>query len=122
MRLKLTRGNALKLKVSTRIPAQIIGGTGITVTRDNGSYTIDAELTEIADALGSTVLNRANHTGTQLAATISDLSEAVDDRVSALLVAGTNVSLSYDDTANTLTITSSAGGASINVFRYQNFI
>lgn len=32
------------------------------------------------------------------------LKEGIDDRVAALLVAGTNVSLSYDDVANTLTI------------------
>jgi hypothetical protein len=33
--------------------------------------------------------------------------ERVDDRVSSLLVAGTNVSLSYNDTANTLTVSAS---------------
>jgi hypothetical protein len=53
---------------------------------------------------------RANHTGTQLASTISDFSEAVDDRTSNLLVAGTNVTLAYDDLANTLTISSTGGG------------
>lgn len=39
---------------------------------------------------------------------ISDFNEAVDDRVSALLVAGTNVTLTYNDVANTLTISASA--------------
>lgn len=34
--------------------------------------------------------------------------ERVDDRVSSLLTAGTGISLSYDDNANTLTITGSA--------------
>jgi len=37
--------------------------------------------------------------------------ERVDDRVSGLLVAGTNITLTYDDGANTLTIDSSAGAA-----------
>lgn len=55
--------------------------------------------------------NRANHTGTQTASTISDFSEAVDDRVGALLVAGTNITLNYNDAANTLTINSSGGGS-----------
>lgn len=41
---------------------------------------------------------------------VSGLSEAIDDRVAALLVAGANVTLTYDDTANTLTIASSGGG------------
>ena len=34
----------------------------------------------------------------------SELNELVDDRVNALLVAGSNISLTYDDSANTLTI------------------
>ncbi len=126
MRLKLTRGHALKLRASTRIPAQIVGGTATTVTRANGVYTIDVDTTEVADLLSPTVLNRANHTGQQLASTISDLateilarskhtgtqtastisdfSEATDDRVAALLVAGTNISLSYNDGSGSLTI------------------
>ncbi len=54
---------------------------------------------------------RANHTGTQAASTISDFAEAVDDRVNALLVAGTNVTLTYDDTANTMTVASSGGSS-----------
>jgi len=56
------------------------------------------------------LLARANHTGTQAASTISDFSEAVDDRVSTMLVAGANVSLNYDDGAGTLTIASTGGG------------
>lgn len=56
--------------------------------------------------------DRANHTGSQLANTISDFSEAVDDRVAALLVAGTNITLTYNDGANTLTIDASSGGGS----------
>lgn len=56
--------------------------------------------------------NRTNHTGTQVASTISDFSEAVDDRVSALLVAGTNMTITYNDGANTLTLDASGGGGS----------
>lgn len=47
---------------------------------------------------------RANHTGTQPSTTISDFTEAVQDAVAALLGAGSNITLNYDDTANTLTI------------------
>jgi hypothetical protein len=54
---------------------------------------------------------------THVAANITDFSEAVDDRVGALLVAGSNITISYDDTANTLTITGAgAGGGSTNAF------
>jgi hypothetical protein len=38
------------------------------------------------------------------------LSETIDDRVAALLVAGSNVTLTYNDPANTLTIASTGGG------------
>lgn len=34
----------------------------------------------------------------------STLNESIDDRIAALLVAGSNVTITYDDTANTLTI------------------
>lgn len=61
-----------------------------------------------ANAVDATLLSRANHTGTQASTTISDFSEAVDDRVAALLVAGSNVTLAYSDAANTLTVASSA--------------
>lgn len=58
----------------------------------------------------ATLLARANHTGTQVAATIQDFSEAVDDRVAALLVAGSNITLNYNDGAGTLTISAAGGG------------
>lgn len=40
----------------------------------------------------------------------SAFNELVDDRVSSLLVAGTNITLTYNDPANTLTVAASGGG------------
>lgn len=54
---------------------------------------------------------RSNHTGTQTSTTISDFAEATDDRVAALLQAGTNITLTYNDVANTLTIAASGSVA-----------
>ncbi|MBK8772893.1 MAG: hypothetical protein IPM06_21020 [Rhizobiales bacterium] len=54
---------------------------------------------------------RENHTGNQLASTISDLGEAVDDRVATLLVAGNGIGLEYDDTAGTIEVSSSGGSS-----------
>ncbi len=68
-----------------------------------------------ANSSDATLLDRTNHTGTQTAATISNFSEAVDDRVAALVVAGTNVTVNYNDVANTLTISSLGGGGSTNL-------
>lgn len=53
---------------------------------------------------------RANHTGTQTSATISDFSEAAQDAVAAMLAEGTGVTLSYNDAGNTLTVTSTGTG------------
>lgn len=59
--------------------------------------------------------DRANHTGTQTASTISDFSEAVDDRIAALVVQGTNMTITYNDAANTLTFDAAGGGAGTNL-------
>ncbi len=68
-----------------------------------------------ANSPDATLLARASHTGVQTASTISDFAETVDDRVAALLVAGTNVTLSYNDAGNALTIAAAGGGGSTNL-------
>lgn len=45
-----------------------------------------------------------------VASDISNFDEAVDDRAAALFVAGANITLTYNDGANTLTIASTGGG------------
>lgn len=54
-------------------------------------------------------LQRSNHLGTQPASTISDFNEAAQDAVASMLVSGANVTLAYNDTANTLQVTAAAG-------------
>lgn len=64
-------------------------------------------------------------TGSSLAST-DDLSEGstnkyftnerVDDRVASLLVAGSNITLTYNDVSNTLTVASSGGGGGGNSY------
>jgi hypothetical protein len=63
----------------------IAAGSGIDVTTSGNTLTITAT--------GGTVTN-----------------EAIDDRVAALLQAGPNISLNYNDAANTLTISASGSG------------
>lgn len=50
-RLKLARVNNLKLKVATRLPAQLVGGDGIEVTRTNHVYTVDLNYEELTESL-----------------------------------------------------------------------
>lgn len=97
--------------------------THAALTQAHGISAYGSTLVAAADAaaartvLGvsdSFLLDRANHTGTQLSSTISDIDEKIADRVAQLLTAGANVTLTYDDAANgglgTLTIASLGGG------------
>lgn len=120
--------------VTTRMSSINFTGAGVTATSSSGTVTVsipgggtaggsgdmsksvyDSDNDGIVDnseALqgqnGAYYRDRSNHTGNQLASTISDFSETVDDRVAGLLRQGTGINLAYDDTANTLTISSTA--------------
>jgi hypothetical protein len=67
---------------------------------------------ELAEALSGEagLLNRANHTGTQLATTISDFADAVEAALVAQLAEGANVSIDHDELGHTFTISSSGSG------------
>lgn len=80
--------------------------------------TFDAELDALLDALldaqSVTDRNRANHTGTQTASTVSDFAETVRDTMGAALVAGTGITIIPNDGADTITVAASGGsGAAI---------
>lgn len=78
------------------------GNKGDIVVSGNGaSWVLDTDIIAY-------LLARGNHTGQQTASTISDLSEAIDDRVGALVANGTGISAVYDDGTGTLTISTSA--------------
>jgi len=64
----------------------------------------------VQTALGVNLGNVAEVNHTHTASAITDFSEAVDDRVATLLVAGSNVTINYNDAGNTLTISASGGG------------
>jgi hypothetical protein len=75
------------------IPPEYITDAELAVTLDG--YISDAELATI---LGGYVSD-------------AEFPEGVDDRVAALLKAGTNITLDYNDAANSLTINSTGGGS-----------
>jgi hypothetical protein len=58
----------------------------------------------------SAIAGKADAVHTHTAADVTNLAEAIDDRVGTLLVAGPNVALAYDDALGKLTISSSGGG------------
>lgn len=91
--------------ISTAVNTLIGGAPGLLDTLD-----------ELSAALGDDA-NFASTVTSALSGKVdaASLSESIDDRVAALLVAGTNITLTYNDASNTLTVASSGGGiASIN--------
>lgn len=90
----------------------LAAGTGVTVTSTGSTVTIATSggggggVTSFAGRTGAVVPANNDYTAAQIAG----FGEAVDDRVAALLVEGTGVTLTYDDTANTLTIDAAGGG------------
>lgn len=84
------------------VPAPTGGSGGGTWGSITGTL---SSQTDLQTALNGKAATSHTHT----AANVTDFAEAVDDRVNALLVAGTNVTLTYNDTANTMTITAAGG-------------
>lgn len=67
-----------------------------------------------ANSADSTLMSRANHTGTQAASTISDFSATARAQVEAMLVAGDNVTLTPSGTgaSRQITVVATGGGGS----------
>lgn len=81
--------------------------TGADKTKLNGVAT-----GATANSSDATLLNRANHTGTQTASTISDFNSATRAQTEAELIAGTNVTITPGGTGATRTLTIAAAGSS----------
>lgn len=82
-------------------------GTGLDASKIGSGGVSSAEfdfLAGVTSDIQTQFSGKANTVHTHVASDVTDFSEAVDDRVSALIVAGANVSATYNDPANTLTI------------------
>lgn len=93
------------------ISSTVVGSGLVTVTPNDVADTVTVATSATANSTDAQLRTRSTHTGTQTSATISDLTETIQDVVGALIVAGTNVSATYNDVAGALTI-SAAGGSS----------
>ena len=87
------------------------------LTNTTASFTTAQETKLSGIATGATandtdanLKNRANHTGTQAASTISDFNSAARAQVEAELVAGTNITITPGSTGATRTLTIAASG------------
>jgi hypothetical protein len=122
VRATITAVNALEGVTAANLPETIrdtigntvVGSGLVTVTANDVADTVTVATTATANSSDATLLNRANHTGTQPFSTLSDGTESVQDVVGAMVVAGTNVSAIYNDAAGTLTLTASGGGGGSN--------
>mgnify|MGYP000913807113 CR=1 FL=1 len=86
------------------------GTTNVGFTSANRTKLSGIATGATANSSDATLKNRANHTGTQSASTISDLAEAVQDIVAAELVPGPGISMSYNDGTGKITITNTGSG------------
>ncbi len=68
-------------------------------------------LGNVDDVSAANLRDRSTHTGTQTSSTISDINETVEDIIGTKVVAGTNISISYNDTTGETTVTGTGGGA-----------
>ncbi len=85
-------------------------GTRVAMTPAERTKLSGVATSATANSTDAALRDRSTHTGTQSSATISDFTEAAQDAVAAMLAQGTGVTLTYDDTGNTLTITSTGSG------------
>ena len=72
---------------------------------------INADLTGIVTGTVSDISNHDTDALTEGSSNLYYTDERVDDRINALVQAGTNVSVVYDDVANTFTINATATGS-----------
>lgn len=100
----------------------LTGHTGDTAN-PHGVTKAQVGLGSVDDVAAASLRDRATHTGTQPSTSIADFTEAVQDAVAALLGAGSNVTLNYDDAAGTLTVSATgAGGTGLDAEQVRDTI
>lgn len=117
-RLRLSR-NALKLKTATRIPAQLVAGTGVSITKANGVYTFDLDEDEIEDIATTAAQTAANAAvaaavGVTIQEQDADLQALADNSTDGLWThtgAGTGAARTITGTANEITVTNGNGAS-----------
>ena len=95
-----TDSDTLRVKASGVTNAMLAGSIA-NAKLANDSVTVNSQEVDLGSSITLTTANVGENTN------LYYTDERVDDRVNALLVAGTNITTSYDDTAGTYTINSS---------------
>ena len=98
----------------------LVGVGPVTITVNDAADTITISSTATVNSTDAQLRDRTTHTGQQPSASISDLTETVQDIVAGFIVQGAGITKTYDDVANTLTLAASGGGGG-NDARFQVF-
>lgn len=97
-------GLAVDVEIGDEVIVDFDGFTG-DASSISGPIYIWVEIVETgASATDAQLRDRSTHTGTQLASTISNFDEAVDDRIFGLILDSTSIDVTYNDVSNTLAI------------------
>ena len=99
----INTGDETTLSIQTKRPLKTIKGESL---EGVGNINLTKDDVGLSNVPNIDATNRANHIGTQLSTTISDLQETIEDTIGTKVKAGTNVSVSYDDTTGETTISS----------------
>jgi len=104
-------------KYTTTTDAQALVNTHANRTDNPHATTasqVGADPTGSAAAAQAAAIQRANHTGTQTASTISDFTEAAQDAVGGSLTDSASIDFTYNDAGNTITAAVIPGGVNHN--------
>ena len=122
----INTGDETTLSIQTKRPLKTIKGESL---EGVGNINLTKDDVGLSNVPNIDATNRANHTGTQLSTTISDLQETIEDTIGTKVKAGTNVSVSYNDTTGETTISSidtgeantasNIGTAGVGVFKQK---
>ena len=99
----INTGDETTLSIQTKRPLKTIKGESL---EGVGNINLTKDDVGLSNVPNIDATNRANHIGTQLSTTISDLQETIEDTIGTKVKAGTNVSVSYNDTTGETTISS----------------
>lgn len=83
--------------------------SGHTGFQPSGDYTTNSDLINVSGTLSNAIADKADILHQHITNDITDFSENVQDIVAATLVPGNNIFITYNDVANTITISGAAG-------------
>lgn len=111
-------GNSKDIALNNPADGQVLGySASLDKWQNQNILPVDGSITNVKVAANAAIalsklatdpLARANHTGTQTSTTISDFAEAARDVIGAALTAGTNITITVNDTSNTISISTNA--------------